>query len=311
MIVPYGTTYTVSDNQITFADSANTIVTATPNTDTAQYNYDFSSWTVSQSTLGDAITSSITLTANFTAELQYYTVTIEADRGISCTITPTSEIIVPYGTTYWESNSSEHGSTLNFSSGDTISLSMTGGSTFRYWSSSNGMITGPTTIHATHSGCCISADSLISLGDGQYKRVDEVVVGDYVLSMNMETGAYELNKVTEVITVHRTKTYSVVLKDSTELEITADHPMYTERGWVTVGGADYAYDISPDVVQEEPLAIGDKIKTTQGYIEVISITQINYEIPELVYNLKVENNHNFFANDMLIHNGSIVGCPYG
>ena len=152
-------------------------------------------------------------------------------------------------------------------------------------------------------GCCVTGDSLISIGNnGEVKKAEDIVVGDYVLSYNQTTQQTELNKVTEIVTRYKVLTYQVKLKDGTMLEITPDHPMLTDRGWVCINGNSNGYDISPDVLQEEGLKLGDNIKTLNGYQEVIAITKVVYKNPIIVYNFEVENAHNFFANNMLVHN---------
>ena len=58
--VPYGTTYSVNGNVMTFSDGQT--VTATPSPATAQYTYAFDSWSSASGT----VTGDMTITANFT-----------------------------------------------------------------------------------------------------------------------------------------------------------------------------------------------------------------------------------------------------
>lgn len=69
--VPYGTSISASGNVLTVG---NTTVTATPTTNTAQYNYSFSSWSGVPSS--GKVTGDITVTANFSRAVRKYTLTI-------------------------------------------------------------------------------------------------------------------------------------------------------------------------------------------------------------------------------------------
>ena len=144
VIVPYGTTYSGTINVITFNDTSGTQVniTATPATSTAKYKYDFSGWSVNSGTLGDAITAPITLTANFTQSLQYYTVTFKTNSTVS-SISHQS-ISVLYGTTF-----TQVGTGLEFYYDDELlyTISVIWQNTRNYYiSPSSGTIEGDLTI---------------------------------------------------------------------------------------------------------------------------------------------------------------------
>ena len=89
--VDYGTTYTVEGNVLRFSDGKT--VTATPETNTAQYTYTFLDWTSESGT----VTGEATITANFTRETNTYTVSIQSNNAEYGTVTESS-ITVEYGT---------------------------------------------------------------------------------------------------------------------------------------------------------------------------------------------------------------------
>lgn len=139
--VPYGSSISVSGNKITVNG---TTVTATPKADTAQYDYEFSSWSNTSGT----ITSNRTITANFADPKVFnYTVTINTVYG---TASPSS-VVVPYGTTW-----SVSGNTINFSNGQksTVTPNTTTAQysyAFSSWSPTSGTVTGNTTVTGTCS----------------------------------------------------------------------------------------------------------------------------------------------------------------
>lgn len=81
------------------------------------------------------------------------------------------------------------------------------------------------------------------------------------------------------------------------LNVTENHPIYTEnRGYVP------AYDITEDDIllfDDESLNHGEGIE----YIQRCKlISKYRYESREPVYNISVEDNDNYFANGVLVHN---------
>ena len=69
-----------------------------------------------------------------------------------------------------------------------------------------------------------------------------------------------------------------------QLKITANHPVMINRRWQDIGIA----------------KIGDKLKTRTGQVTIYSIKEIQQ--PTEVYNLEVNGNHNYYAEDYLVHN---------
>ena len=141
--VPYGTTYSVSGNTISFNNGAS--VTANPNSATAQYTYSFTGWSSNNGT----ITGNASLSASFTATVNNYTITFETNLG---TLSQTS-LVVPYGTTFRSSYTA-----LYFTTPDgqeyTITLKKPRDTAlFRYvfagWSVENGTVEDSMTIIAT------------------------------------------------------------------------------------------------------------------------------------------------------------------
>lgn len=88
--IPYGTTYSVINNVLTFSNGVK--VTPTPTTKTDKYTYTFTGWSSTSGT----VTAKTSITANFTRTVNTYTVTLNPGEG---TVTPTS-ITVTYDEAY-------------------------------------------------------------------------------------------------------------------------------------------------------------------------------------------------------------------
>lgn len=144
---------------------------------------------------------------------------------------------------------------------------------------------------------CITGDTQIKTENG-YILVKDLKIGDIILSLNERTGEIENTTVTRVLETQNSVIYTINFDDGTYLNITGSHPMLTERGWVC---AESTFGNSHNVtIESVVLKLGDKVKTESGWKKVVSITQ-KYN-SETLYNISVDNNHNYFANGVLLHN---------
>ena len=151
------------------------------------------------------------------------------------------------------------------------------------------------------SPCCVTRDTAISTGlYGETMLAEKLQVGNYVLTLDTATNQLSRQKITNVIVVTRDTIATVKLKDGSVLKLTPDHPILTKTGWAVCEG-ESGYDVSPDVMRETPLQVGDFVKTQTGYVEVESIAIETLREGITVYNFKVENNNNFFASGILLH----------
>jgi len=153
----------------------------------------------------------------------------------------------------------------------------------------------------TADNCCVIGDTEISTGlNGETMLAQELQAGEYVLSLDTTTNTLSLQKITKIIVVKRDKIAIIKLKDGSVLKLTPDHPILTSTGWATCAD-ESGYNVSPDAMRETPLQVGDFVKTQTGYVEVDSITIETLSESITVYNFKVENNNNFFASGILLH----------
>jgi reverse gyrase len=85
---------------------------------------------------------------------------------------------------------------------------------------------------------CLHPDTLITMGNGESKKIIDVKEGDIVLTLNEETKEMEKNK---VIKQHKNlfhsqseKRYKIKTDDDKELIITGNHKVYTSNGYKRV-----------------------------------------------------------------------------
>jgi len=164
------------------------------------------------------------------------------------------------------------------------------------------IISGSTSFQAivSHNAPCFVAGTEITLANGEYKLVEDIKIGDSVLSFNFATNVVEPHLVKGIGSKLVNTTVKYTFEDNSIIESTLDHPLYSkEKGWVSMD-PDYTtgvYNLTTTKAEE-----GFKVFKQDGSELTILSTEILTE-PTAVYNVKtVEVNHNFFANKVLVHN---------
>jgi len=124
----------------------------------------------------------------------------------------------------------------------------------------------------------------IIMGDHSTKNIEDIKVGDQVLSYDTKTESIVTAKVSGTLS-HTMPEYYVINND---LEITATNPILANGEW----------KLPPQ------LKIGDKLLLSEGKTGYInSIQYIKKQV--IVHNLQVENTHTYFAGGISVHNQNI------
>lgn len=168
------------------------------------------------------------------------------------------------------------------------------------------IISGSTSFNSVvaHNSPCFVAGTEITLEGGDVKNIEDVVVGDSVLTYNHESNETEYKLVEQVISKNVDSTVKYVFENGKELEATLDHPLYSSNG-------EYV-SFSPNLTKEKyglsvgQIEVGTPILVEDGSSLIVSeITELSE--PKRVYNLNsVKDNHNFYANTLLVHNRCFV-----
>ncbi|MFD0963831.1 DUF6443 domain-containing protein [Pseudofulvibacter geojedonensis] len=153
-------------------------------------------------------------------------------------------------------------------------------------------------------GYCFTAGTKISMSNNGFKAIEDVKVGDYVKTFNIETNKIEISKVLRIDTPIHSNLVKVGFSDNTINNNTQDHPYYVKnKGWASVNPEltykNYGFKVNK-------LDIGDICFKLINKNELIEIKVVNFTINKLqqkTFNLSdVEKNNNFFANGVLVHN---------
>jgi hypothetical protein len=169
------------------------------------------------------------------------------------------------------------------------------------------IINGSTAFNSlvTHNAPCFVEGTPILLEDGTYVNIENVKVGDRVLSFDFKNNESIGSIVLNIFSKKVDKVVKYKFESGKELIATEDHPIYViGKGWTS-----YSDSLSNTLYSlEEPvkkIEIGDVIKL-YNKTDVLADTEI-LEGEYTVYNLsEVEKYHNYYANDVLSHNRAPV-----
>lgn len=175
-----------------------------------------------------------------------------------------------------------------------IQIHFTNGSTIEAFPNNPETIRGPT-LNVVY---CLPADVKVTLADGSTIPIEQLKSGQEVLSYNTLTSQIQPKKVLK--TFSNPKAARKILRITHEfgtLDCTADHKVYT---------------LNKGVVPSSELCEGDKILYLPHINCPTEVLQCNVSSTErlpqeekqndLVYDIEVEDNHNFFADDVLVSN---------
>lgn len=135
---------------------------------------------------------------------------------------------------------------------------------------------------------CFVAGTLVTTADG-FKPIEEIEVGDKVLSEDETTGEVEVKEVTQTYVNETDELVHIGINGET-ISATPSHPFYVDKlGWTLAGS----------------LRAGDILVLSNG--ELVTVEWVQHEIlenPIKVYNFEVEDFHTYFVgeNSVLVHN---------
>lgn len=134
---------------------------------------------------------------------------------------------------------------------------------------------------------CFVAGTEITMADGDVKNIEEVIVGDEVLTYNEESGETEMGVVGDLKQHEVSSVIRLTLDNENIIITTEEHPFFVEgKGWVKAG-------------ELQPLDVCKKVNGSESLISTVEVLKETHTVYNL---LSVSENHNFFANGILVHN---------
>ena len=153
--------------------------------------------------------------------------------------------------------------------------------------------------------CCFDAGSQVLMADGTTKNIEDVEVGDLVMSLNEDTGEFIVQRVSSTIINKKSiDLVYVYLSNGTRLGMRAYHPLLTIEGWKTLRPD------SPEAQRENIeglslLEVGDTLVGYEDDVTIVLIEQREDIEDYYTYNLGVDGYHNYVVEGIVAHN---IGC---
>ncbi|MBN8544144.1 MAG: hypothetical protein J0M34_07765 [Alphaproteobacteria bacterium] len=153
-------------------------------------------------------------------------------------------------------------------------------------------------------GGCFVTGTKIKMSDGSYKAIEQIEVGDLVQGQTLENMILAVD-------IYETDepTYSI---NGGRHFITGEHPVMTTNGWAAIDPEltrlEYSHTkderIHRDLGNLKVLSVGDVMLTEGGKKVVIhSIdTKENSGHEQKLYNLRMNGDHTYYADGVLVHN---------
>ena len=156
----------------------------------------------------------------------------------------------------------------------------------------------PEKIRVCLGNGCFIAGTLVTTRSG-LKPIEEIKIGDYVLSRNEETGENSYKKITDTL-VRSTQEICTIELENGKIRSTTGHLFMVKDKWWKAA---------------VELEVGDILATSDGNDQIVKSIKVEEKgYPVTTYNLTVEDNHTFFVGneEVLTHNTTnmLNNCNY-
>jgi hypothetical protein len=148
---------------------------------------------------------------------------------------------------------------------------------------------------------CFVAGTEITMGNGLPKLIEDVRIGDVVTSRDIRSGETVHKRVTDVLSSSSNIIYTIKTASTVIDGVTGGHPFYVNQteDWLRV----------EELMVGVELTVHQRGRTRQEPILDIDVVELHRPVD--VYNFTAEGpQHNYFANDVLVHNKSLAESVY-
>ena len=150
-----------------------------------------------------------------------------------------------------------------------------------------------------HNKLCFMPDQVINMGEGNYKRIDEIELGESILVFDEENDEFKEGKVNSIMKKLHDDCYELTLESGQTLKPTGNHPfLLKDKGWSTIDGHNPNHAGGGGVVK-----VGDYVRDLDGWVEITEIKKIEGE--HITYNLLNQDYETIIAHDIVTHNSRL------
>lgn len=152
-----------------------------------------------------------------------------------------------------------------------------------------------------HNVRCFVAGTKVTMGDKTNKNIEDVKVGEEVVTFNEEKRENEIKKVIDSLQPIHNDLVTYNFDNGIQITSTHDHPFYVnnfELASFKPNLTNERYGLNKEVKQ---IKEGDMVHLIDSNCTISSINELPIENTQ-TYIITVEDNHNFYANSILVHN---------
>ncbi|OGZ58432.1 MAG: hypothetical protein A3B96_04280 [Candidatus Spechtbacteria bacterium RIFCSPHIGHO2_02_FULL_43_15b] len=139
-------------------------------------------------------------------------------------------------------------------------------------------------------GGCFTRGTPVLMEGGNLKSIEEVRVGDVVLTFEGENSKKLVPAIVQGVSSHTVDAFLVI---NGSLEVTHEHRLFVNGNW------EYAGNVK----------LGDRLRDAGGKSQIISSIMEKQAQNTVVYNIMVDNQHTYFAGGYFVHNQEKGGGP--
>lgn len=153
----------------------------------------------------------------------------------------------------------------------------------------------------SRAGACFVDGTEVTLASGDVKNIENIKQGDLVLTLNEETGEQEAKEVYGVMSPMHNDLVTYTLEDGTTVTSTYDHPYFVEG--LSLKSFNPIKTTSIYGLEAEKIEVGDvliKVDGSKSAIKDIDAGIKDEDVQTTI--IRVVDNHNFYANGILVHN---------
>ena len=146
---------------------------------------------------------------------------------------------------------------------------------------------------------CFPAGTLIKMADGSEKAIEEIGVGEKVLSYDEFSREKSVGVVLELESPVRNHMCEIVFEEGGTLRLTNEHPVYTSEGWKSIDPIETLNENL--LLNVGRLEVGDLVRFVDGESELVGVSCWTETVK--TYNLKtIFPDNTFYAGGVLVHN---------
>ena len=148
--------------------------------------------------------------------------------------------------------------------------------------------------------CCLLPGTKITLFNGEYINIEDLIGGEVVLTYNIEKNTFEKGMVTKIFQPLHNDIIKLIIGE-TIIDCTSTHPFWSvnKNKWVSLNPKETALSMDIDVEQLEK---GDILLNEKNEKVILNDIIIIESEDIITYDISVEPNNTYYANGVLVHN---------